>query len=189
MKCGSCKGDHESVSEVKACYGVTEVANGRGGFVASRSHGGFDTSPGTKRHPADIARSEAAATRAGASREDLRQRRSDGAVRSIHNDVPAGHYATKSRTGNNDLDFWRVDRPTEGNWAGRIFVKRVIGGKPDHNVRAQERASALAAIAEDGPEAAAKLYGQEIGRCSRCNRHLTDETSREFGMGPECRSK
>ncbi len=104
-------------------------------------------------------------------------------------DVPAGHYAVKSLTGTNDLDFFRVDRPTEGRWAGRTFVKRIIGGKPDAPVRGVTAKLALEAIAEMGPESAAHLYGQELGRCSRCNRHLTDDISRALSMGPECRSR
>lgn len=104
-------------------------------------------------------------------------------------DVPEGHYAVTSRTGNNDLDFFRVDRPTEGRWAGRTFVKRVIGGKPDHAVRGAEARTALEAIVAAGVQQAGALYGQEIGRCYRCNRHLTDETSRALGIGPDCRSK
>jgi hypothetical protein len=101
--------------------------------------------------------------------------------------VPEGHYAVSSGTGNNDLDFYRVDRPTEGRWAGMVFVKRVIGGRPDIRLDFGQTKAALEAIEAEGPEAAAVRYGQEIGRCYRCNRHLTDETSRTLGIGPECR--
>jgi hypothetical protein len=104
-------------------------------------------------------------------------------------DVPAGHYATPSRTGNNDLDFWRVDRPTDGRWAGKTFVKRVIGGHEDQRVSFGETRQALEAILAAGLEEASRAYGQAIGRCGRCNRHLTDETSRAYGIGPDCRSK
>jgi hypothetical protein len=100
--------------------------------------------------------------------------------------VPEGHYATPSATGNNDLDFWRVDRPTEGRWAGRVFVKRVIGGRADQAVRGAEAIDALRAICADHPHHAMVLYGQEVGRCGRCNRHLTDEASRQRGLGPDC---
>jgi hypothetical protein len=103
--------------------------------------------------------------------------------------VPEGHYATTSRTGTNDLDFWRVDRPTEGRWAGRVFVKRVIGGRADQAVRGTEAEQALAAIEAAGVAEAGQLYGQQVGRCCRCNRHLTDETSRQLGIGPDCRAK
>lgn len=100
-------------------------------------------------------------------------------------EVAAGHYAIKSLTGNNDLDFFRVDRPTEGKWAGYTFVKRVIGGKADVRVPFKLALRVLALIQAD-TEAMGR-YGQEIGRCGKCNRHLTDETSRSLGIGPECR--
>lgn len=99
-------------------------------------------------------------------------------------DVPAGHYAIPS-TGDNDLAFYRVDRPAKGAYAGRTFVKLVVGGHPDRNVPRSHVAGILARIAAD-PDAGPR-YGQTIGRCCRCNRHLTDETSRAAGIGPECR--
>lgn len=102
-------------------------------------------------------------------------------------DVPEGHYAIPSETGNNDLDFFRIDKPTEGRWAGRTFVKRIVGGKPDFGVRGEAAVKVAERIVAAGVKEAALLYGQEIGRCCRCNRHLTDEASRAFGMGPDCR--
>jgi hypothetical protein len=103
-------------------------------------------------------------------------------------DVPEGHYAVPSRTGNNDLDFWRVDRPQTGSYAGRTFVKRIIGGRPDQNVRRDEVRAALEAIVAAGIEEAGTRYGQEIGQCRVCNRHLSDEESRRLGIGPDCRA-
>jgi len=103
--------------------------------------------------------------------------------------VPQGYYATPSRTGNNDLDFWAVDVPTEGKWAGYTFVSRVIGGREDTRVRGAEARQALEAIVAAGLAEAAQAYGRAIGRCGRCNRHLTDETSRTLGLGPDCAAK
>lgn len=103
-------------------------------------------------------------------------------------DVPAGHYAIAS-TGNNDLAFYRVDRPTEGRWAGRTFVKLIIGGRPDTPVGRAAVPGILARIAAAGIAEAATLYGREIGRCYVCNRTLTDETSRAYGIGPDCASR
>lgn len=104
-------------------------------------------------------------------------------------DVPAGFYATPSRTGHNDLDFWKVDRPDKGKWTGYTFVKRVIGGHPETRVRGAEARTALEAILAEGPKNAGKKYADEIGRCYICNLHLTDDLSRELGIGPVCRSK
>ena len=109
------------------------------------------------------------------------------AQRAGYPDVPEGHYAVASATGTNDLDFFRVDRPDSGRWAGRTFVKRVIGGRPSVPVRGTVARAALEAILSAGVDSARTLYGQEIGRCWHCNRHLTDETSRRLGIGPVCR--
>ena len=103
-------------------------------------------------------------------------------------DVPEGHYAIES-TGDNDLAFYRVDRPTTGAYAGRVFVKLVVGGKPDQNVPGRNVPGILARIVEAGIAEAAATYGRELGQCYRCNRHLTDETSRALGIGPDCRTR
>lgn len=102
--------------------------------------------------------------------------------------VPAGHYALES-TGHNDLVFYRVDRPEKGRYVGSVFVKMIVGGKPDTNVARSAVPGILARIAADGPDEAGARYGQEIGRCCRCNRTLTDELSRSLGIGPDCRTK
>jgi hypothetical protein len=193
MKCG--KGhEHASVAEIRACYGVSEsnvqTLNYKknmypgncqlcGGKVdaeqgrVDKIDGKWQTSHLDGKCPAKP-KLEAPRTIANTDRYD---------------GIPTGHYATVSLTGKNDLDFWRVDRPEQGAYAGRTFVKRIVGGKPDLNVSRDTKFKALEAILEFGPEKSAQLYGMELGRCSRCNRHLTDETSRLYGMGPECRGK
>jgi len=101
-------------------------------------------------------------------------------------DVPEGHYAIPSLTGNNDLDFFRVDRPDEGTWKGKTYIKRVIGGKPDKNIRFSQYRPVLEAIVAFGIDHSGATYGREIGRCRHCNRHLTDDESRARGSGPDC---
>lgn len=105
--------------------------------------------------------------------------------------IPEGHYAVPSVTGNNDYDFFRVDVPTEGKWLGYTFVKRVVGGHPDFPVHRSQQAAVLERISEFGVEDAGKLYAEQIGRCRRCNRHLTDEDSRigRNGYGATCFEK
>jgi Family of unknown function (DUF6011) len=103
--------------------------------------------------------------------------------------IPSGYYAIPSLSGTNDLDFYRVDRPTKGRWAGYTFVKMVVGGKSDMAVRGKQRLYDILCSIKKSPEQAALRYAQQLGRCSRCNTHLTDEVSRQYGMGPNCRSK
>jgi len=108
---------------------------------------------------------------------------SDKAIR----EVPEGRYAI---TGNDGATkFYKVDRPTEGRWAGYTFVK-VQAGDEMHSLRQKNaRLTVLAAIAEAGVEAAMLRYGRELGHCGHCGRTLTNPESLEAGIGPICRGK
>lgn len=103
-------------------------------------------------------------------------------------DVPAGRYAIDS-TGSNDLVFYRVDRPTEGPYAGRVFVKMIVGGHADQNVAWRNVPGILDRIADAGVMEATIRYGHELGECGHCGRHLTDEASRAAGIGPVCAAR
>ena len=103
-----------------------------------------------------------------------------------HPGVPEGRYATRCRTGRNDLDFWQVDKPEEGNWAGRTFVSRLIGGQGEQRIRWDEQQAALDAIFAAGPDESARVFAQEFGECRYCHRPLSDRVSRFNGRGPDC---
>jgi len=98
---------------------------------------------------------------------------------------PAGRYAIENAEG--ELRFYQVDKPTEGRWVGRTFVK-VQTGDDLYPVRGLALAAVLAEITKD-PEGASRRYGREIGRCGVCGRTLTDEVSRSEGIGPRCKEK
>lgn len=102
-------------------------------------------------------------------------------------DVPAGHYAITAKDGTHTV-FYRVDRPTSGRWAGRTFVKLQLSDSYER-VRYDHVAGILSRIREDGIESAMRRYGLELGRCGRCNRTLTNELSRQLGIGPVCRGE
>lgn len=104
-------------------------------------------------------------------------------------EVPAGRYAVATEDGaTNELAFYKVDRPTEGRWAGYVFVKLM---RSDEEVRLSRAAgnAILAKIAEVGAEEASKAYGREIGECGVCGRTLTNDDSRAMGIGPKCAEK
>jgi hypothetical protein len=111
--------------------------------------------------------------------------------------IPAGYYAVLSMTGTNDLDFLQVDVPDKGNWVGFLFVKRVLGGGTDghrtERVQADtartwmRRLNAEWALNGDAAIVAAQaLFGQSMGYCGKCGRELTNDQSRERGIGPDC---
>ena len=102
-------------------------------------------------------------------------------------DVPAGRYAVDGEDGT--LKFYRVDRPTEGRWAGYTFVK-VQASDELHPVKGRIASAAiLNKIVAVGPQEAMLRYGREIGSCGHCGRTLTNEESRERGIGPVCAGK
>lgn len=107
-------------------------------------------------------------------------------------DVPEGRYALPGEGDQPDITFWRVDRPTEGKWAGRVFVKPVYGApgslRTGNNVYGATRQAVLAAIARD-PAEASRRFGLELGTCGVCGSPLTNEESRALGIGPICRAK
>lgn len=100
-------------------------------------------------------------------------------------EVPAGRYALRT---DGVVKFYVLDRPTEGRWAGYVFLKAQASDDKYPIRNPQAKQEILARIAED-VEGAQRLYGQELGRCYACGRTLTDETSRSLGIGPDCRNK
>jgi hypothetical protein len=104
-------------------------------------------------------------------------------------EVPAGRYALDTQEGaTNATAFYRVDRPTKGKWEGYTFVKRLVSDN-EERVPFAQTASILQRIIDAGTEEAGLRYGREIGKCCRCNRTLTNDESRQLGIGPECRNK
>ena len=100
--------------------------------------------------------------------------------------VVEGRYAIPTEDGaTNELAFYKVDRPTEGRWAGYVFVKRLVGPE-EQRLSQKQGAAILAKIGRFGAEEASKMYGKEIGHCGVCGRRLTNDESREAGIGPVC---
>lgn len=100
-----------------------------------------------------------------------------------------GHFALRAPQDEGGMvKFYRVKLITGGQWAGKVFVD-AQASDDFWPVKAPVALQwILSGIVAD-PHAAEELYGTELGQCYRCNRTLTDETSRALGIGPECRSK
>jgi hypothetical protein len=99
--------------------------------------------------------------------------------------VAEGRYAV---TVEGKLRFFRVNTPTEGRWSGFTFLTEMFGGGGVRAIKGVgPRNLILTAIAND-PDALAR-FGQELGKCGKCGRDLTDEESRAIGIGPVCREQ
>lgn len=94
--------------------------------------------------------------------------------------VPAGRYAVEA---DGALGFYRVTADAAGRVRG-LYAQASDALWPitkyDHRMRV------LSAIEAAGPRECAERYGREIGKCGCCGRTLTDEASREAGLGPDC---
>lgn len=214
IRCAHCKEVHGSVAEVKACAGVIQPRENRPAnpndplwsqyesYIAENfPHVEVDRSKIERqedfncwkdRHgPRQGPRADKALP---AGHRAYRYRdRGWNEVKRLRRLVPAGHFAVKM---DDRWRFYRIDKPTEGRWAGYTFVK--VQASDDYwPVKGQQKLlDVLGKIAED-PRAAAIRYGKEIGRCAICNRTLTNDdtpgpdglTSIERGIGPICASK
>ncbi|MDD5708838.1 MAG: DUF6011 domain-containing protein, partial [Kiritimatiellae bacterium] len=78
--------------------------------------------------------------------------------------------------------------PTEGKWAGYVFVEQQRGDEFSAIKIPDMRAGILRQIAAN-PKEAMLRYGQELGYCGHCGRVLTNDESREAGIGPICRAR
>lgn len=93
-----------------------------------------------------------------------------------------GYYAIEEQS---KIRFFRVERPTEGKWAGKTFIKEQASDA-FYPVEPKTRGYPyLTQIASD-PETAGRLYAETLQKCTRCNRSLTLTESRERGMGKDC---
>jgi hypothetical protein len=97
-------------------------------------------------------------------------------------ELTSGRYAVEH---DGVLKFYKLDRPTSGRWKGYTFLK-VQASDDLHRIRGKMAEEVIKLIEAD-PQRAMERYGQELGMCGRCGRTLTDETSREIGIGPVCR--
>lgn len=126
--------------------------------------------------------------------------------------LPNGRYAAPELTGRNDMIFLMVTRTKKDKVrtrryrfgmyrtgrervpAGTIEIKewssdqkRLCGQQKPGEVYQGEYEEQFAQILSN-PEVYAKLFGLLVGHCYRCGKTLTDEVSRAYGIGPECKS-
>jgi hypothetical protein len=98
--------------------------------------------------------------------------------------VTDGDYALQD---GDTLKFYTVSTGNKGQWTGFQFVT-VHASDERFPVKGETRKAVLAAIAADPAEASGR-YGRHFQRCGRCHKQLTDEVSRQRGIGPDCFKK
>jgi hypothetical protein len=112
----------------------------------------------------------------GASTEEFK------AAQATRPEVADGRYAAEHE---GTLKFFKVKN---GRKPGFVFLD-VQASDDWHSIRNPRRINEILTLIAEDELSAARRYGMELGKCSRCGRTLTDETSRAYGIGPDCRSK
>jgi len=172
ITCGTCRKTHGSASEVRAC-----------GLQA----GDFAEEDGYARRE-----------RYGFGGDNVRPLRSNGrdAVKALRPHVlvalgkafPGQRKLRFAITMDDSLHFFEASLPQKGKWAGSLFLHEQAGDM-FYRVRGWDRELAILTALGADVVAAVATYGQEIGDCGICGRTLTDEESRDRGIGPVCLRK
>lgn len=118
-------------------------------------------------------------------------------VRDDWNLIPASKYALVNERG--ELEFYEVDSPKRGKWAGYKFVKRLYGAPGtwrEVDLRGTAGTGVLRRILTDkfsdltgekaGAEAAALRFARRFTVCAVCSSPLSDPISITRGLGPIC---
>lgn len=101
------------------------------------------------------------------------------------------YFALPSHTGNNDLDFYSLV-PSHRKTGTVMVLRRILGGHAFdscpvvHMTEAKRVIETLRQMSTEQSDDAMKAFADNLGRCCRCGRTLTDDESRERGMGADC---
>lgn len=134
-------------------------------------------------------------------RVEERQRDQTGRSRNL-TVLPVGRTYAAVENESGALTFLIFDRPGEkdryglpNRWSGWVFVKQQqgpnevrLGSQRPGETYSGQWPSLIDKVLAD-PIGAVEMYGKALGICGVCSRPLTNEESREQGIGPVCRAK
>lgn len=104
--------------------------------------------------------------------------------------IPDGRYAVEHGA---ETAYYTIGTSRNGSGKRHVCIlssdERIYVGTILSNGEYRGRHENLLQEVAKNPEAAGLLFGRTIGKCCRCGRTLTDASSREAGIGPECASK
>lgn len=107
-------------------------------------------------------------------------------ARRLAADIPDGRYAVREQ---DEIKFYKIDKPSEGKWAGYVFLKIQASDAEFAIKSAARQMSVFAGILDAGVAESSRLYGVSLGACGVCGRTLTDAESIASGIGPVCARK
>lgn len=192
INCGSCKGKHATVSQVRGCYGQGVVEELDARREARESSGRSDALPrvnrGQERHdPTGPSAEQAPAQPREVPNGTYTVVMADGRYRTLRlrddfrDDGPEGAQVVEFLSGpDNELDF-----------TGCAFLEgaRLRVWKRFRTGFQQDLEEIVRVLLEGDEGEARETYALRSGRCSACGRKLTVPASLHRGMGPDCAEK
>lgn len=96
-------------------------------------------------------------------------------------EITDGNYAVRT---DGIVKFYRVTTNKKGYKEVQVRASDAL-----HLIMGKGQYVILHQIVDAGLAESRMLFAQELGRCWRCGKSLTDEESRARGMGPDCAGK
>lgn len=184
IKCGNCGQTHQSVFQVKVCYGPTaaQQAEKIATYNANVASGIYGDAERAKAQAAPVKLNPVERLQAASAQLPTVEGHTSTYYALYEVDFEAGG-VNEGR-----WNFYRVDKPVEGKWAGKTFIKLAVSDT-DVRLSFQRQLAVAEGIVAVGPLKAAQDYGHQIGKCAICHRKLTDPESIAAGIGPVCAGK
>lgn len=210
--CGYCHNLHDTVDDVKVCYGILP----RQPAVPYSPHPPFVPSTQSQRHYVEILNGDtvyAAKLSKVACSSYIDELKRKGArvsptpapapnpkldmFKMLLPQVPDGRYAVREDD-TQPYTFIRLKRHTHGKLNGCVTIQTQhseklmrAGIQWRNGLWTFEKpwiVDKMLVVCVD-PEIAGDAYARELGRCRICGKELTDERSRWYGIGPDCETR
>jgi Family of unknown function (DUF6011) len=189
IRCGNCRGTHESTAEIRACYAAppAEVIP-----MATERQVGYLQSLLDSRVKSDLLPDDLDPTtltkREASEAIDILLKQAYKPKRGwIPDDLPDGRYAILHPETQQPY-FYRV---ATGKESGKRRCQRMVGAPGDFrylSIRESEIKAVMDMIKQD-PATHSQMFGILVGACGVCGSPLTDPDSIERGIGPICARK
>jgi len=187
MRCGNCKGEHDTVAQVRTCFNTVEGQPSAKQMSLAQALGREKV-----RLPEHAGMSEedyhlfiAGLNRSAMGKfldKMLKQPNSGLSRDELFGKLENGRYALKNEE-DDDIRFYHVSGTRH-----RILWELVGAPGDFRQTRIYRPEKILKRIADD-PVAAFALFGLNVGTCGRCGSPLTQKHTRERGIGDTCYAK
>lgn len=192
VMCGKCKNHHETVAEVRGCFGMTPVISVNQAIL-SREH---NDEPSIKQvtflkrlsEERGLTYADPCCMKHASAQIDTMLKMPKAAPQSHPDAKPAE--VLQDGMYRKDDKIYKVQRAVHGS--GQLYAKVLVPGE-GYGAQAvfvyEPGALRFLTLGDRMTLEQAKEFGRLYGTCCRCGRTLTDEGSIAAGIGPVCASK